>query len=183
LQHVYLTGGSQGLGLALACLLAGKGAHVTIVARTQRTLDDAVEKIKVRPHRIPASLPDLLAQTCCINDQQQIHSVSADLTSYEGSQKAFDTACARFQGKAPDFVFSCVGGAGHILGFFVEETEEQLRQGLQTNYESVLWTAHVRTFGASWSYLTLCRLLRKPWRRKRSRVDSSSLPPWLASSA
>jgi hypothetical protein len=54
LQHVYLTGGSQGLGLALACLLAGRGAHVTIVARTQRTLDDAVEKIKVRPLRVPA---------------------------------------------------------------------------------------------------------------------------------
>ncbi len=38
-QHVIITGGSEGLGLALAQLFAANGAHVTIVARNRQKLD------------------------------------------------------------------------------------------------------------------------------------------------
>jgi len=48
LQHVYITGGSQGLGLELAKLVAQKGAHVSIVARTQSKLDSALKELEVR---------------------------------------------------------------------------------------------------------------------------------------
>ena len=47
-QHVYISGGSQGLGLSLACLFAGRGANVTIVARTQSKLAEAIKQIEVR---------------------------------------------------------------------------------------------------------------------------------------
>lgn len=47
-QHVYITGGSQGLGLELAKLVAQKGAHVSIVARTQSKLDSALKELEVR---------------------------------------------------------------------------------------------------------------------------------------
>lgn len=46
-KHVFVTGGSQGLGLALAELLAAKGANVTICSRTESKLREAVEKVKV----------------------------------------------------------------------------------------------------------------------------------------
>lgn len=47
-QHVYITGGSQGLGLALAKDLAKKGASISIVARTQSKLDAALKELEVR---------------------------------------------------------------------------------------------------------------------------------------
>jgi 3-dehydrosphinganine reductase len=46
-KNVFITGGSQGLGLALAELLAAKGANVTICSRTESKLREAVEKVKV----------------------------------------------------------------------------------------------------------------------------------------
>ncbi len=46
-KNVLITGGSQGLGLALAELLAAKGANVTICSRTESKLREAVEQVKV----------------------------------------------------------------------------------------------------------------------------------------
>jgi 3-dehydrosphinganine reductase len=41
-----VTGGSKGLGKAIAKLLASKGAHVTIIARDKGDLQIALEEIK-----------------------------------------------------------------------------------------------------------------------------------------
>lgn len=46
-KHVFVTGGSQGLGLAVAELLASKGANVTICSRTESKLREAVGRVKV----------------------------------------------------------------------------------------------------------------------------------------
>jgi 5,10-methylene-tetrahydrofolate dehydrogenase/methenyl tetrahydrofolate cyclohydrolase len=48
-QHCYITGGSSGLGRALAILLTKKGADVTIVARDEERLAKALADIEVRP--------------------------------------------------------------------------------------------------------------------------------------
>ncbi|CAG8802288.1 22076_t:CDS:2, partial [Gigaspora rosea] len=45
-KHVYITGGSKGLGKEFAKLMASKGAHVTICARGKGDLDLALEEIK-----------------------------------------------------------------------------------------------------------------------------------------
>jgi len=45
-KHILITGGSSGLGLALAKLVARKGANVTIVARNKQKLDTAVQEIR-----------------------------------------------------------------------------------------------------------------------------------------
>lgn len=47
LQHCYITGGSTGLGFELARLLTQKGAHVSIVARNQDRLDNALSQLEV----------------------------------------------------------------------------------------------------------------------------------------
>ena len=47
-QTVILTGGSQGMGKAVAELLAKKGANVLIVARTVEKLEAALKDISVR---------------------------------------------------------------------------------------------------------------------------------------
>ena len=46
-QHCYITGGSSGLGLALAKMLSSQGAHVSIVARNSEKLADALAEIEV----------------------------------------------------------------------------------------------------------------------------------------
>lgn len=47
-QHCYVGGASEGLGLALACILVQRGAHVTIVSRNQDKLDKALIELEVR---------------------------------------------------------------------------------------------------------------------------------------
>lgn len=42
-----ITGGSEGMGKAVACQLAAKGANVVLVARTVKKLQDALDDVKV----------------------------------------------------------------------------------------------------------------------------------------
>jgi 3-dehydrosphinganine reductase len=54
-KRVLITGGSSGIGLALAGALAREGAHVCIVARGRARLDEAVTQLRaiaVRPDQI-----------------------------------------------------------------------------------------------------------------------------------
>ena len=45
--HVMVTGGSSGIGLAVALKYANEGASVTIVARNQKKLDEAMAKLRL----------------------------------------------------------------------------------------------------------------------------------------
>jgi 3-dehydrosphinganine reductase len=45
-----VTGGSAGLGLALAILLTKRGADVSIVARNEERLQKALEEMEVRTY-------------------------------------------------------------------------------------------------------------------------------------
>ena len=45
-KHVIITGGSEGLGLGLARELRLKGCRVTIIARTQSKLDQALAELR-----------------------------------------------------------------------------------------------------------------------------------------
>lgn len=49
-----ITGGSQGMGRAVAKILAEKGANVVIVARDQKKLNAAKDYISVRAFSEPA---------------------------------------------------------------------------------------------------------------------------------
>ncbi|KAJ4773888.1 NAD(P)-binding Rossmann-fold superfamily protein [Rhynchospora pubera] len=46
-RHVLITGGSSGIGLALAKAAAAQGAHVSILARNAKRLEEAREEIKL----------------------------------------------------------------------------------------------------------------------------------------
>ncbi|CDU25246.1 related to 3-ketosphinganine reductase [Sporisorium scitamineum] len=118
-KHVFITGGSQGLGLAVAELLASKGAHVTICSRTESKLREAVGKVKAAAK----------------SDQQKIGYVAADVSTFEGAKRAVE-ACS----VVPDTVFCCAGGAKP--GFFLEQTEADFEKGMKTDYWTCLATAH-----------------------------------------
>ena len=44
-QHIVVTGGSSGIGLVTAQVLASRGARVSLIARRQELLDEAVAGI------------------------------------------------------------------------------------------------------------------------------------------
>ena len=73
-QHVLITGGSKGIGLACAQAFLAEGARVTLVARQIQTLEEArVQLLKNHP-------------------QAKVHIVSADLTLADAALSALDQA-------------------------------------------------------------------------------------------
>ncbi|KAJ1802933.1 3-dehydrosphinganine reductase [Coemansia sp. RSA 2599] len=123
-KHCYVTGGSQGLGKAVAQDLARLGAHVTIVARREPLLKEALEEIKKH-----AAVPK----------QQQFHYVVADLTSHEDSVRAVAEAVEK-QGRPVENLFAVAGRSNP--GVFIEQTDEDLTSTMDVNYKGTLFTVH-----------------------------------------
>lgn len=121
--HVYITGGSQGLGLALAKLVARKGAHVSIVARTQSKLDDALKELEANRQS-----PD-----------QVFKAFSFSLNTAEESAAALQAASDAHSGKVPDAVFACAGAAKPM--YLLEMQPEDLSRGMANGYWVQAWTA------------------------------------------
>lgn len=121
--HVYITGGSQGLGLALAKLVARKGAHVSIVARTQSKLDDALKELEANRQS-----PD-----------QMFKAFSFSLNTAEESAAALQAASDAHGGKVPDAVFACAGAAKPM--YLLEMQPEDLSRGMANGYWVQAWTA------------------------------------------
>lgn len=143
-----MTGGSAGLGLALAILLTKKGADVSIVARNKKRLQDALDEMK-KVRQTP-------------NQVLKIYSFS--LSEESSSTAAFDAACNGNGRKCPDAVFLCAGSARP--GFFIEEDETSLRQGMDNAYWVQAWSAlvsHLTYSAPPCSPLMKSRLPRSVW--------------------
>ncbi|KAI7875011.1 NAD(P)-binding protein [Lichtheimia hyalospora FSU 10163] len=125
-KHCFITGGSTGLGKALAIALVKRGAHVTIVARRQSELDKATTEIK----------------SSCVSDDQRVVAISADVTSKSDVVRAFDEAKVRV-GSDPEYVFLCAGAASPKL--FVDHTMEDFEYANQLNYLGQVYGAHQAT--------------------------------------
>ncbi|EGO03057.1 hypothetical protein SERLA73DRAFT_131545 [Serpula lacrymans var. lacrymans S7.3] len=121
--HIYITGGSQGLGLALAILVAKKGAHVSIVARNQINLDKALIQLEA-VRQSPSQL---------------FKAYSFSLDNAEDSSAALHAASEAHGGNAPDAVFTCAGGSKPM--FFLEMEEQDLTRGMVNGYWVQAWTA------------------------------------------
>ncbi|KAG0173882.1 3-dehydrosphinganine reductase [Apophysomyces sp. BC1015] len=85
-KNCFITGGSTGLGKALAMQLAAAGADVCIVARRESELKQAAEEIEASRR----------------NESQKVVYISADVTSKEDVVRAFDEAKVKM-GRNPDF--------------------------------------------------------------------------------
>ncbi|KAF4602036.1 3-dehydrosphinganine reductase [Pleurotus pulmonarius] len=126
-KHCYVTGGSTGLGLSLAILLTKKGADVSIVARNEERLRKALELMEKERQ----------------NPNQVLKSYSFSLNDATTSVLALETACEPHGGRCPDAVFMCAGAS--TPGFFVEQDERSMREGMDNGYWVQAWTAHAAT--------------------------------------
>ncbi|MCA1489311.1 SDR family oxidoreductase [Ensifer sp. NBAIM29] len=69
MTHVIITGGSSGIGLALASLYAGRGARLSLIARSRVLLEQAAQKL-VSPHGARAE--DIRIETADVASEDQI---------------------------------------------------------------------------------------------------------------
>ncbi|KAK6911048.1 hypothetical protein L486_05301 [Kwoniella mangroviensis CBS 10435] len=117
-RHCYVTGGTQGLGKALAESLVRQGAHVTVVARDvvkgEKTLADL--KAIAQPHQI-------------------IQFLSADLTDAKSSQEALVKASEPFDGKCPDYLYLCAGFSRPK--YMMDSSLEEFKAG----FDGVYWVS------------------------------------------
>ncbi|GJJ71735.1 3-dehydrosphinganine reductase [Entomortierella parvispora] len=127
-KHVYLTGGSTGLGRAVAIDLAKQGAHVTIVARKEGPLKETVELMK----QAAASRKDA--------PDQKFHWISADVTDKEQAARALGEAAANFGGRVPEVIITCAGIS--IPKLFIENEVEDFEVQMKLNYFGSLYTIH-----------------------------------------
>ncbi|KAI9676989.1 MAG: 3-dehydrosphinganine reductase [Caeruleum heppii] len=149
-RTVIVTGGSEGMGRAVAKLLAQKGANIILVARNVEKLRAAVEYISSASAR-----PD-----------QRFHYISADLTSPTEATRVLSESTAWNDARAPDIIFCCAGGSQPNL--FVELSTDQLRAQMDQNYWSSAYIAHAAL--RAW-------LTPSPHPSKPSSLSSSATSP------
>lgn len=101
-KHALVTGGSHGIGLATALVLASEGCHVAIAARDAKKLAAAKKKLSAKGVKVIA--------------------VSADLTFPEQREYVMQSILARW--KKIDILVNNVGGGGRWGTDFVETTPE-----------------------------------------------------------
>jgi 3-dehydrosphinganine reductase len=110
---VYITGGSQGIGLAAAKLFAAKGASVAIFARRKQVLDGALKEItasgKGQDQKFSAFSMD-------VSKQEDVNSVLQQAVSSTG---------------APDVLINCAGRAKP--GYFGDITFAQFDETIKVD--------------------------------------------------
>ncbi|GAA6037331.1 hypothetical protein JCM8097_008515 [Rhodosporidiobolus ruineniae] len=123
-KHCYIGGGSEGLGLSLACQLADRGAHVTIISRSQSKLDKARKELET--HRQSPS--------------QIFQHFACDLTDPSHAASTLHLACKAHTSSSPDYVFACAGGS--VPSFFTDLSAAKHWELMEWNFRTCLNTVH-----------------------------------------
>lgn len=113
---VVISGGSQGLGAALAKLLVKEGASVVVVARTVSKLAQTVQD----------------CEALRVSESQKISYVSADLSKSADCERVFTEI-----GEVPDIALCCAGSA--VPGLLLDTTSNVLESSIDSIYKSALF--------------------------------------------
>jgi len=112
-----VTGGSEGIGKAVAMELARRGSHLLIVSRSPGKLAKAKEELESTQK----------------NSSQRIESLALDLTDWESTKSELHPFLER---NPPDLLINCAGFARP--GFFQDVAPEQCQQMMAVNYMGIV---------------------------------------------
>jgi NAD(P)-dependent dehydrogenase (short-subunit alcohol dehydrogenase family) len=115
-RQALITGGTTGIGRAIAVLLASEGARVFICGRTPEHLEDALERIR---------------------EVGEGEGIALDLAEPDAVRRFFQAASAYLP--SPDIV---VVNAAVAAGGLSDVSEEELRYAIATDFTAYLTTAH-----------------------------------------
>jgi len=115
-SHVLITGGSKGLGLALARQFIKRGCDVTVLARNTGELLAALQNLETYSKSLGLS--------------PKIQAISADVTSSDDLAKAFATAETS---SGPVEIVVCNAGLS-IPGLFIERNIDDFQNQMNVNY-------------------------------------------------
>ena len=118
-QHALITGGSSGIGKAVAKLLAQQGANISIIARDCAKLEAAKREVS----------------TAMIDSQQKILTITADVTQQAALGLALKQAIADLG--SPQILITSAGIA--IPGYFQELSLATFHQTMAVNYFGSLY--------------------------------------------
>ncbi|SPO03001.1 related to 3-ketosphinganine reductase [Cephalotrichum gorgonifer] len=124
-KTVLLTGASEGMGLAVAEMLAAKGANLILVSRSAGKLEEALLKVKAA-----AKHPKT----------QRFHYITADVSVRDYSGPLIAEVIAWNGGSAPDVVW-CMAGKCEP-GLFVETPFSSLRDHMDLNFYGTAELSH-----------------------------------------
>ena len=114
-----VTGGSKGMGLAIAQTLAAEGASVAVMARGRAALDAAVESLR------DAGAPDAVG-------------ISVDMTDAASILSGFDEVAARW-GRLNSLVHTIGPGDGYFEQMDDAEWDTAIGQALACGGETAWW--------------------------------------------
>jgi 3-dehydrosphinganine reductase len=118
-HHAIITGGSSGIGLALARKLASRGYNLSLIARREDLLTSSAAEL-----RALASRPD-----------QRIETFSADVSVRAEAEAAVNRSIARLG--APDLLITSAGIA--VPGYFEEVPADDFDRAMAVNYFGTLY--------------------------------------------
>jgi 3-oxoacyl-[acyl-carrier protein] reductase len=113
-----VTGGSKGMGLAIAQTLAADGARVAVMARGQQALDAATESL------FAAGAPDAVG-------------ISVDMTDADSITAAFATVSERWGGTLNSLVHTIGPGDGYFEEMTDVQWEEAISLGTMSGVRSI----------------------------------------------
>jgi len=118
--HVVITGGSEGIGLALGLEAAKQGAHVTVLSRKVEKLQKAVAQLE---------------SVATDKSAQRISYFVCDVTDAGTVQKAIGQA----EALGPIDFLVCAAGAAYP-GYFLEQDIELFERSMKLNYLGTVYT-------------------------------------------
>ena len=113
-RNVYITGGSSGIGLTTAKLLAAEGANVLILSRSRERVDQALGEIEQRRK----------------SEGQRFSGMPLDVSQHDEVNRVMAEAVEQFG--IPDLLINCAGKA--VPRPFEEISYEQLDDIMRTNF-------------------------------------------------
>lgn len=125
-KHALITGGSRGIGLSIAQLLASHSCRCTLVSRSQDSLRQALPTLSARP-------PDLSPHKYIAGDVSS-QSFWDSLTSSAGQEAEPSFS---FEGEKVDILVNAAGVTHSSL--LVRTEPEDLERVLSTNLTATVW--------------------------------------------